>query len=77
MYSAEPPYTLFVSDHCTDCVSVVEFIQNNAFPCELKNIDRENEKPEISIFIIPALVKGQKLLAYGEKDILKILKKTA
>lgn len=72
MSRQDTTFTLYISDCCHDCGNVVAYINNNNVDCEIRNIDRPDEKPPMQIFIIPALARGKQLLAYGERDILQI-----
>lgn len=70
-------YTVYISDHCTDCANVIDYIQGENIACEILNIDDTDQELPMNIFIIPALAQGEKLLAYGEKDIIKKLAKVS
>lgn len=67
------PYTIYISDHCSDCINVLNFVTEAEVKCQVVNVDKSKNAMPVNIFIIPALTKGEKLLAYGEKDIVKIL----
>ena len=58
-------YTLYVDNNCSSCKKIQHFIHENNIPVNTVNIDEENYDLPFSIIIIPALVKGKKLLAYG------------
>jgi hypothetical protein len=44
---------------------------------EVVNVDRGGGALPLNIFIVPALTSGEKLLAYGEQDIIKILARSS
>jgi hypothetical protein len=71
------PYTIYVSDHCSDCVKVINYIRTSSLDCEVINVAQAVGIMPVHIFIVPALTQGEKLLAYGEQDILKILNQSS
>ena len=65
-------YTLYVDNNCSSCKKIQQYISENNIPVKTVNIDEENYDLPFTIMIIPALVKENKLLAYGP-DITAIL----
>jgi len=65
-------YTLYVDNNCSSCKKIQQYINENNIPVNTVNIDEENYDLPFTIMIIPALVKENKLLAYGP-DITAIL----
>ncbi len=68
-------YRIYISDHCSDCDKLVRYVEEKGFEVEVLNIDRCDKMADIKIYIIPALMAGEKLLAYGENDIIRILER--
>jgi glutaredoxin len=58
-------YTLFVGDNCHECAEVIAFLEQENFEHRQVNIDHEEEKPPLEIFVYPALFKGKELICYG------------
>ena len=68
-------YTVYISNDCTSCERVMEFLKKHKIPCEIINVGKDNKRPQLNGFIIyPALFSGQKLLAYGDDIMLKLKK---
>ncbi|MGB0888468.1 MAG: hypothetical protein ACPGSL_10115 [Vicingaceae bacterium] len=67
-------YTLFVDTNCTSCKKIQLFINEHNINVNTINIDEEDYELSFSLMIIPALVRNNKLLAYGP-DITPILEK--
>tara|TARA_B100000809_G_scaffold259526_1_gene304720 strand:- start:5979 stop:6200 length:222 start_codon:yes stop_codon:yes gene_type:complete len=65
-------YTLYVDNNCSSCKKIQQYISENNILVKTVNIDNENYDLPFTIMIIPALVKENKLLAYGP-DITSIL----
>ena len=66
-------YTIYVSDHCTDCVKVIDYMTSSTLDCQVVNVDQSKDTLPVNIFIVPALTNGERLLAYGEQDIIRVL----
>ena len=67
-------YVLYVGNNCSSCNNITQFIKEKNINILSVNIDEEDYKLSFSLMIIPALVKGEKLIGYGP-DIMKHLKK--
>lgn len=68
-------YILFIVSYCPSCNQVEKLIATNRLRCKIVNVDEEQEKLPFPIMIYPALIKGDKLMAYGN-DIGSYLEKT-
>lgn len=64
-------YTLYVSNHCSQCANVLDYIKRKKIECLVINIDDEGDSPPVSVFIYPVLFLNDQLLAYG-LDIIEI-----
>jgi glutaredoxin len=64
-------YTLCVSAFCPSCKRVIGLLQDMNVKVEIKDVQLEKN---CQVSIIPALFKGNKLIAYG-KDIVYYFKK--
>lgn len=58
-------YTVYTANYCPTCTKVVDFIEKNKFACEVVNTDEQDVDPPIPIMIFPALLEGNRLIAYG------------
>ena len=58
-------FTLYIANYCPGCVKVKDFIIRNNVTCEIINLDENPVDTPIPIMIFPALVKEDKLIAYG------------
>lgn len=58
-------FTFYVDNNCNRCKKVQQFITENNLSINTINIDEEDYDLPFPIMIIPALVDGEKLLAYG------------
>ena len=67
-------YTLYVDNNCSSCKKIQRYINENNIPVNTVNIDEETYELPFAIMIIPALVKENKLIAYGP-DITAILER--
>lgn len=61
----ETKYQLFVSNHCTSCSKIQAFLNENNISFFATNIDEDEFSLPFSLMIIPALIKDNKLIAYG------------
>lgn len=68
-------FTLYIANYCPGCVKVKDFITANNVTCKIINLDETPVETPIPIMIFPALVKGNKLIAYGS-DITPYFKRT-
>lgn len=66
-------YTLYTGNNCHQCKAVIDFLIAQKVSYEEVNIDEEDKKPPVELFIFPALFKGNTLIAYGI-DIIDVLK---
>jgi hypothetical protein len=67
-------YTLYLDNNCSSCKRIQQYISENNIAINTVNIHEGfNELPFV-IMIFPALVKENKLLAYGP-DITPILER--
>jgi len=66
-------YTLFIGNNCLGCKQILDKL--NKLNINITVINIHNEKPNLpfSILIVPALIKNDRLIAYGI-DIVKYLK---
>lgn len=67
-------YALFVDNNCSSCKNIQRFIIEHKISVNTININEENYNLPFVITITPALVKDNKLLAYGS-DITNFLRK--
>ncbi len=67
-------YTLYVDNNCSSCKRIQQYISENNITINTVNIHEEINKLPFTIMIFPALVKENKLLAYGP-DITPILER--
>lgn len=58
-------YTLYISNDCTQCATVVDYLQRKRINCLIINVDDEGDTPPQKAFIYPVLYKNDVLLAYG------------
>jgi len=68
-------YQLFVSNKCCCCDKVLEQIAKEKISVLTINVDDGEVLLPFSLTILPALVKGEKLIGYGVDDIIKHLKR--
>ena len=65
MFTTSKRYTLFISNDCTQCPTVVDYLQRKKIECLIINIDDEGDRPPEPVFIYPVLFLNDALLAYG------------
>ena len=63
-------YKLYVGNNCKSCDKIEFFLNQHHINIITINIDEEDYQLPFSLVIIPALVKNEKLIAYGP-DIIK------
>jgi len=68
-------YHLFVSNKCTCCDKILNYLKTEKISIETTNIDEEEYHLPFSLIILPALVKEKKLIGYGCDDIIANLEK--
>ncbi len=64
-------YTLCISASCPSCEKIIGLLQDMKVKVNIKDVQLE---PNCDVSIIPALFKGNKLIAYG-KDIVFYFRK--
>jgi hypothetical protein len=64
-------YTLCISTSCASCEKIIGLLQDMKVKVDIKDVQLEQN---CDVSIIPALFKGNKLIAYG-KDIVSYFKK--
>lgn len=69
-------FRLYISNDCPACDRVMEFVTQNNIDHELINISDPGKNPVEGVMIYPALLNGDKLLAYGD-DIIRCLERAA
>lgn len=65
MFTLPKRYTLFVSNDCTQCSNVVDYLRHKEIECLIINVDDEGDNPPERVFIYPVLFMDDVLLAYG------------
>ncbi len=68
-------YQLYISNSCSGCSRIISFLNEENIKIKTINVDSECIDLEIPIMIFPALIKENKLISYGAKDIIAHLKK--
>ncbi len=63
-------YQLFISDKCVACVEVLKNLEKDGIHIKTVNVDVDRYELPFPIRILPALVKKNKLISYGNSDIL-------
>ena len=59
-------YTLYITDHCTSCNRVLQFMQASRVSFDAVNLDDPGQNWPEKIMIVPALTgRDQRLLAVG------------
>lgn len=66
-------YTVFIGDDCHECDEVVEYMKANKPNVPIYNLDRDDKKPPLNIYVRPTLFKDEEVIAYGS-DIIKYFK---
>ncbi|NJO90903.1 MAG: hypothetical protein HC831_19530 [Chloroflexia bacterium] len=56
-------YTLCISASCPSCEKIINLLQDMKVKVNIKDVQLE---PNCDVSIIPALFKGNKLIAYGK-----------
>lgn len=67
-------YTLYTSNHCESCEHVLNYLKEHKILHTVTNIDTDEKELPVNVFIVPALLLNDKLLAYGT-DIIKYFEK--
>lgn len=58
-------YVVYIGEGCHDCHLVQEFIRENSLSVEIIDVDTAVNKPDFDIFVRPALLRNETLVAYG------------
>lgn len=58
-------YTLYISNDCSQCGVVQDYIERKEIECLIINVDDEGDSPPVKVFIYPVLFMNDKLVAYG------------
>jgi hypothetical protein len=58
-------YVLYIGEGCHDCHLVQDFINENSLSVEIIDVDKAVDKPAFDIFVRPALMRNDTLVAYG------------
>ena len=67
-------YTVYTSNHCESCGQVLNYLKEHNILHTVTNLDTDDTKLPVNVFIVPALFLNDKLLAYGP-DIIKYFEK--
>jgi len=59
-------YQLYVGNQCKGCEKIITFLHQNNINITIINIDEEDCNLPFSLMIVPALVKDNKLIGYGD-----------
>lgn len=62
-------YSLYTTDHCHACSVVLEFVEQESIKIEVYPTDRKDRPHDA--FVFPALFKDERLIAYGDDDIIE------
>jgi hypothetical protein len=66
-------YSLYITDNCHACTVVMEYIRKNELSIEVYPTDRRDRPHEA--FEFPALFKDERLIGYGDEDIVRHFEK--
>ncbi|PIQ16912.1 MAG: hypothetical protein COW67_00680 [Flavobacteriales bacterium CG18_big_fil_WC_8_21_14_2_50_32_9] len=66
-------YTLFIGNNCLGCKQILDKLKKLNINITVVNIHDENPNLPFPLMIVPALIKDDRLIAYGI-DIVKYLK---
>ena len=69
-------YTLYIGVGCHDCHLVQEFIKEQNLKIEVVDADEAGDRLKFDIYVRPALMRGDTLVAYG-LDVIDYLKNKA
>jgi hypothetical protein len=58
-------YVLFIGEGCHDCHIVQNFIKENNLNVEIIDADEAGDQLKFDIFVRPALMRDETLVAYG------------
>lgn len=57
---------IYVANRCNQCAMVKGFVKKSGVETDIFNVDLQNVRPPMDIFVYPALFIGAELVAYGE-----------
>lgn len=57
-------YRIYTISDCQSCDRIIDYVKSKGIDCKIVNCERE--KPNLAIFIFPALFYNDSLLAYGD-----------
>ncbi len=63
-------YRLYVSNNCGGCRKVLMLLNQENISVKTINVDHENYTLPFPLLVFPALIKNEKLVGYGAKDII-------
>ncbi|MEM7041025.1 MAG: glutaredoxin domain-containing protein [Bacteroidota bacterium] len=58
-------YKLYVSDGCDSCQQAIDSLNAHGLAFQLVNLSEETVARPEHVIIVPALFRGEKLVAYG------------
>jgi hypothetical protein len=58
-------YVLYIGEGCHDCHIVQGFIKENTLDVEIIDADEAGDRLQFDIFVRPALMRDDTLVAYG------------
>jgi predicted thioredoxin/glutaredoxin len=58
-------YQLYIGNNCCSCEKIIDYMKEKNISTSVTNIDTDDYDLPFSLMIIPALVKDEKLIAYG------------
>lgn len=67
-------YQLIINNSCGACIKILTELKKEEITIQTVNIDIENYALPHPLLIFPALLKDDKLISYGAKDIIAHLK---
>ena len=59
-------YCIYIRTNCRSCQRIAQFIKEKRINIRLINIDNQDEKLPARLMIFPALLLGNKIIAYGD-----------
>jgi glutaredoxin-related protein len=68
-------YQLYVSNKCNCCDKILAKLEEDEINIETINVDTDDYNLPFTLMILPALVKENKLVGYGYKDIVRYIDK--
>ncbi|MCB0400666.1 MAG: hypothetical protein KDD41_01140 [Flavobacteriales bacterium] len=68
-------YQLYISNNCSGCKRIVSYLQEKDITIRTINVDADVQELSFPLMVFPALVKNDKLVGYGARDIINHLTK--